>query len=124
MLILFLAIVMVLELARRMPLVAAFRDMAACQAHAVRLMQRRGVSEWGKERAMRILAGRLFARSLRAGGLLVVVASPLLLVLGLAAVDPRLIGAHLDWVTRLWVAPMSLGYAALRWQVGPRVRAR
>lgn len=125
MILLFLAMIAVLELARRLPVLAAFRDLSACSARSLRLMGRRGVSEWGKERAMRILSARLFARSLWAGALLGVVASPLLAFAALASLDPELVGMHLDdWRTRLWVAPLSLSYALLRWQIGRRVRAR
>lgn len=119
----FLAIIAVLELARALPLIPAFQELGACGQHAMRLMARRGVSEWGKERAMRILSGRLFLRSLRAGGLLLAVAAPLLLVLTLTANWPELIGARTEWSDRLWLVPFTLGYAALRWQVR-RVRAR
>jgi hypothetical protein len=114
----FLAIVAVLELARALPLIPAFRDLSACGQHAMRLMARRGVSEWGKERAMRILSARMFVRSIRAGGLLLATASPLLVVLAFAANWPQLIGMRADdWTSRLWLVPFTLGYAALRWQV-------
>lgn len=115
----FLAIVAVLELARALPLVPAFQELAACGQHAMRLLARRGVSEWGKERALRILSGRMFARSLRAGGLLLATASPLLALLVLNAFVPE-VG---DGPSKLTLMPLTLGYAALRWQVR-RVRAR
>ena len=122
---LFLTIVAVLELARRLPLVPAFRDMSGCSARAMRVVARRGVSEWGKERAMRILSARLFVKSAWAGALLIVTASPLLLFAAVASINPHLIGMTLgDWHARLWVVPLSLGYALLRWQIGRRVRAR
>ncbi|MEP9357985.1 hypothetical protein [Sphingomonas sp. KR3-1] len=114
----FLAIIAVLELARALPLIPAFRELSACGQHAMRLMARRGVSEWGKERAMRILSARMFARSVRAGSLLLATAAPLLIVLTFAARWPELIGMHADdWTSRLWLVPFTLGYAALRWQV-------
>lgn len=120
---LFLSIILVIELARRLPLIPAFRDMAACSARSMRLVARRGVSEWGKERAMRMLAARMFAKSLWAGALLVVTASPLLFVAAVAALDPGII--RLDgWQARLWMVPLTLSYALLRWQIGRRVRAR
>jgi len=120
---LFLAIVAVIELARRLPLIPAFRGMSACSARSMRLVTMRGVSEWGKERAMRILAARLLGKSLWAGALLVVTASPLLLVLAIEALDPHATAAD-NWQTRLWLLPFTLSYALLRWQVGQRVRAR
>ena len=119
----FAAIVCALELARRVPLIPAFAAMSGCGNQALRLIRRRGVSDFSKERAMRILSARLFAKSARAGALLLLVASPLLLVLLVAASDQaRAIGLESDWQARLWVVPMGLGYALLRWQLGRRVQ--
>lgn len=67
MILLFLSIVAVLELSRRVPLFPAFRDMSNCSMHAMRLVSRRGVSEWRKERAMRILSVPGGHRSRRGG---------------------------------------------------------
>jgi hypothetical protein len=119
----FLAIVAVLELARALPLIPAFQELAACGQHAMRLLAKRGVSEWGKERALRILSLRMFARSMRAGGLLLAVAAPLLVVLFLVANWPEVVGIRTDWTAKLALLPFTLSYAALRWQVR-RVRAR
>jgi len=119
----FLAIIAVLELARALPLVPAFQELAACSQHAMRLLARRGVSEWGKERALRILSGRMFMHSVRAGALLVATASPLLGLLALNALLPEVDAFQTDWTSKLALMPFTLGYAALRWQVR-RVRAR
>ncbi|MDG2535077.1 hypothetical protein P6144_15560 [Sphingomonas sp. HITSZ_GF] len=113
----FLAIVAVLELARALPLFPAFQALADCSRHATRLLARRGVSEWGKERALRILSGRMFMRSLRAGGLLLATASPLLALLVLDAFRPEISGIQTDWTSKLALMPFTLAYAALRWQV-------
>ncbi|RYE03046.1 MAG: hypothetical protein EOP61_06250 [Sphingomonadales bacterium] len=123
MILLFVAIIAVIELARRLPLIPAFREMSACSARSMRLVSRRGVSEWCKERAMRILALRLLGASLWAGALLVLAASPLLLTVAIATADPRIIEMG-DWRARLWMLPLTLSYALLRWQIGRRVRAR
>lgn len=121
-LVLFAALVAVLELARRLPLFAAFRAMQAASARTARVVRRRG-SDFSKARAMRILSARMFAASLRAGALLLAVASPLLIVLLLGSTDQaRAVGLAIDGATRLWVIPLSLGYAALRWQLGRRVQ--
>lgn len=121
-LLLFAALVAVLELARRLPLLAAFRAMQGCSARTARLLRMRG-SDHCKERAMRILSARMFAVSFRAGGLLLAVASPLLLVLLLGSTEEaRAVGLAIDGQTRLWVIPLSLGYAVLRWQLGRRVQ--
>lgn len=118
----FLAIVAVLELARALPLIPAFQALAACGQHAARLLARKGVSEWGKERAMRILSGRMFMRSAHAGALLLLTASPLLAVLILDANWPEVGGIGTDWTSKLALMPLTLGYAVLRWQVIPRVQ--
>ena len=118
----FLAIVAVLELARVLPLVPAFQALGACGQHAMRLMAKRGVSEWGKERALRILSGRMFVRSVRAGSLLLATASPLLVVLVLDANWPEVVGMRSEWTAKLALMPFTLGYALLRWQVIPRVQ--
>lgn len=118
----FLAVIAVLELARALPLIPAFQDLNACSQHALRLLARKGVSEWGKERALRILSGRMFMRSVRAGGLLLATAAPLLLVLAVDAHWPEVVGVRADWTSKLWLMPFTLGYALLRWQVIPRVQ--
>lgn len=120
---LFVAIIAVIELARRLPLIPAFRDMSACSARSLRLIGRRGVSEWGKERAMRILSVRLLGKSLWAGALLLLTASPLLAAAVIASFDPRIVRLD-DWQARLWVLPLTLSYALLRWQLARHVRAR
>ena len=122
MILFFLALVAVLELARALPLIPAFRELAACGQHAMRLMARRGVSDWGKERALRILSGRMFARTMRAGGLLLAAAAPLLMVLALDANWPEIGAFRTEWTARLALMPFTLGYAVLRWQVIPRVQ--
>lgn len=118
----FLAVVAVLELARALPLVPAFQALAGCGQHALRLMARRGVSDWRKERALRILSGRMFARTARAGGLLLATASPVLAVLVLNANWPEVDAFQTDWTAKLALMPFTLGYAVLRWQVIPRVQ--
>jgi hypothetical protein len=121
---LFLTSVALIELARRLPVFAALGAMSACSAQAMRLL-RRGGSDWSKERAMRILARRLFLRSLHAGGMILLVASPLLALLLVDALVPAPAGLHLDdWGVRLWVLPFTLGYAMLRWRIGRIVQPR
>ncbi|MFS2109666.1 hypothetical protein ACCC88_08265 [Sphingomonas sp. Sphisp140] len=118
----FLAVIAVLELARALPLIPAFQELGGCGQHALRLLARKGVSDWGKERAMRILSGRMFARTMRAGGLLVAAASPLLAVLAADAWWPEVAAAQTEWTAKLALMPFTLGYAVLRWQVIPRVQ--
>lgn len=121
---LFLATVALIELAHRLPVFAAMGAMSACSAQALRVL-RGGGSDWSKERAMRILSRRLFLRSLRAGGLLVAVAWPLLVVLTADALVPGPAVLHLDdWSVRLSVLPLTLIYAALRWRITRIVQPR
>ncbi len=124
MILLLLASIALIELARRLPVFQAVGAMSACSAHAMRLLRRRGASDWSKQRAMRILSRRLFLRSAYAGGVLLLVASPLLLLLALTVSNPALAGMRLDdWGLRLWVLPFTVGYALLRWRVGHRIRS-
>ncbi len=109
-------------LPRAPPHLKTNQELAACSRQAMRLMARKGVSDWGKERALRILSARMFVRSLRAGGLLLAAAAPLL---GLMAIDANWaeIGVlQTDWTAKLALMPFTLGYAVLRWQVIPRVQ--
>lgn len=122
MILVFLALIAVLELARALPLIPAFQALAACGEHAARLLAKRGVSDWGKERALRILSGRMFARTAIAGGLLAVTAAPLLAVLAADALWPEIVDFRTDWTAKLALMPLTLSYAVLRWQVIPRVQ--
>lgn len=118
------ALLVALELFRRLPVVARFRDLAAWGQRSLGLVQRRRVSEWAKERAMRLMSLRLFQASARAGLMLVAVAAPIAIVL---AVDSGLdLGAHealFDWQARLIILLICAAYAVARWQYG-RLRAR
>lgn len=64
----------------------------------------------------------MFARTMRAGGLLLAAAAPLLMVLALDANWPEIGAFRTDWTARLALMPFTLGYAVLRWQVIPRVQ--
>ena len=112
---LLLATIVSLELSRRLHLLRAFAMLGREAPRATRLLVRTGVSEWTKERALRLMAARLFGLSGRAGLLLAVVALPLALVL---ALDPVLrIGARsalVDWHARLWLLALTTGYAVAR----------
>jgi hypothetical protein len=115
------ALALAIETARRLPLLAAFRDLARTGARARRMLGYRRCLERRKELGLRALSGRMLARSLRAGGLLFLVVAPILAVLaadsafGLGAVE-----ALLDWRMRLVLLLLSLAYAALRFQLGRR----
>ncbi|MEI9928078.1 MAG: hypothetical protein WDN44_10775 [Sphingomonas sp.] len=114
---LLIAILTALELFRRLPVLASFRDLAHWGARSTALLRRRGVSEWAKERAMRLLSRRLFAKSVRAGALLALVAGADRGGAG-ARFDRRSgrARAWFDWRKRLWIVMVCLAYAFLRWQ--------
>src|SRR5690349_4462741 len=73
----FLGAIVAIELARRLPLVAAFRRLAQTSAQAGRIVATTGSDRW-KERAMRGISARLLMDSLRAGAMLLGVAGPLI----------------------------------------------
>lgn len=122
---LLIAILAALELFRRLPLVASFRDLAYWGARSTALLRRRGVSEWAKERAMGLLSRRLFAKSVRAGLLLALVAAPIGAMLMLdTLVDLGVRAALFDWQKRLWIVMICLTYAIVRWQIRRRLQPR
>lgn len=112
---LLLATVAAIELAWATRVMACFAQLAATSARAQRMLRRRGVSEWAKERAMRLTSQRLMARSLRGAGLLLVVAMPFLVAGAIEAHRPfGLAQAYRDWTSRCVVLSLSLVYFALR----------
>jgi hypothetical protein len=120
---LLLAIVAALEIARRSTLLQCFARLGEYGQRALRLLARKRVSDWSKERASGILARRLGAQSLHAAALIMLVAAPLVLVL---ALDPLLgLGTRAAFVNpreRLVILLMVLAYGALRRRVVRRVR--
>jgi len=115
---LLLAIVAAVELVRRLPLNAHFRDLAALGRTSAALLARRHVSDWSKGRAARILSLRMFVASLRAGLMLALVAAPIGLVL--LADRPLGLGtmaALVDWRSRLIILAATIGYALTRYLV-------
>lgn len=113
-----------LELARRLPLVTRFRTLGFLSTRSVATLKRRRVSEWCKERAIQILARRMFIASVRAGLLLALVAAPIGLAFYLDTLFPLGVRhAFLDWRERLLLLLVCVSYAILRWQVRRRLRA-
>ena len=122
---LLLAILMALALFRRLPVLARFRELALWGGRSAALLRRGGVSEWAKERAMRLHALRLFAASARAGLMLAVVAAPIAVVLAIdAGLDLGVREALLDWRQRLGILSLCGGYALVRWHVRRRLQPR
>lgn len=121
MLALLAAIVALGELARRVGLIRRFTQLGALGKRAGAVVTRRGVSDYSKERATRILSGRMMQASLAAGGALLLVIAPVVLLLLLDGVVPFGVrGAFLDWPSRILILVSSLTYAVLRWRFGAR----
>ena len=122
---LLLAILIALELFRRLPVIASFRCLAHWGGQSSALIRRRGVSEWAKERAMQLLSLRLFVSSMRAGVMLVLVAAPILVALLIDSfVDIDVRDTLFDWHKRLWILMICVAYALIRWQFRRRLQPR
>lgn len=120
---LFAALLATLALARRLALLRAFATLGATGRKAVRVMARRGASDWSRERAARILAMRMLARSLHAGLRLLVATLPLALAVGLGPRGGIPVGAALvDPMTRFGLLGAMGGVALIRARRRPKVR--
>jgi hypothetical protein len=119
---LFLAIVIAIELAWGLRLVAVMRDLGHFGARATRVMRRSGASDASRERAAMILSVRMFRASARSLLLLVAVAAPIAIVIMIGDAH----GAHLG---ALFIHPeaslalplLCLSYAVIRYQVRKRL---
>ena len=101
------------ELARRLRIVPRVATLA--------VLARRGVSDHLKERATRILAGRMMVSSLSAGAILATVVAPVVLLLLLDGTLPLGVrAAFFDWQARLLILFVSLIYVLARWRIGRR----
>jgi fumarate reductase subunit D len=120
-LLLLAAIVVAGELARRLHIVPRFASLAMLGRRAGAVLARRGVSDHLKERATRILAGRMMASSLTAGGILALVIAPVVLLLLIDGTLPLGVrAAFFDWQARGLLLSMSLIYVFARWRLGRR----
>jgi hypothetical protein len=120
-LLLLAAIVVAGELARRLHIVPRFTSLAMLGRRAGAVLARRGVSDHLKERATRILAGRMMASSLTAGGILALVIAPVVLLLLVDGTLPLGVrAAFFDWQARGLLLCMSLIYVFARWRLGRR----
>jgi len=115
-LLLFVATIATIELARRLRLLVSFAEMAAVSHRSILLLPRTGVSEWAKERAMKLIALKLLGASLRAGMLLAVAGAPLALALLLTRGTPG------NWTSRSLLLAATVGYSMLR-RRAPRRKA-
>lgn len=119
------AIVAAGEIARRLRIVPRFATLAALAHRAAAILVRRGVSDHLKERATRILAGRMMASSLGAGAVLAMVIAPVVLLLLVDGTLPLGVrAAFFDWQARLLILFVSLIYVLARWRIGRRLQPR
>lgn len=115
------ALVAVGELARRLHIVRRFARLGDLARRSGTVLARRGVSDHFKERATRILAGRMMAASLIAGGILALVIAPVALLFLIDGALPFGVrDAFFDWQARLLILSMSLFYVFVRWWFGGR----
>jgi hypothetical protein len=123
MLALFVSIIIALEIARRVPLLARFRNLARVSARTPRVWSYRRGLEVRKERATQLLSLHMFRHSISLLWMLALVSAPIILVL---LVDTWLdFGAQeslKNWRDRLVVAVLSLAYGLARIQIARRLQ--
>lgn len=120
---LFLSFVIALELAWRLPLIAAFRQLAVTSVRARRMLSYRHCLETRKERGLRKLSRRMLHQSVRGAELLALVVAPVAALLIVDAVlQLNVLPALLDWQMRLILLVLSVGYALLRLRFERRLR--
>jgi hypothetical protein len=112
---LLLATIAAIELTWVTRVLPGFGALNLTALHAGRIVMRRHVSEWAKERAMRLMSARLMGQSLRGAALLGVVASPFVLAMAIEAVRPfGLHQAYANWPARLGLLALSIIYVTVR----------
>lgn len=123
MLALFVSIIVAIEIARRLPLLERFRDLARVSARTPRVWGYRRGLEVRKERATQLLSLQMFRYSIAAMLMLALVIAPIVLVF---LVDPWLdFGAWeslMNWWDRLVIAMLSLTYGLARIQIARRLQ--
>lgn len=123
MLALFVSIIVAIEIARRLPLLERFRDLARVSSRTPRVWGYRRGLEVRKERATKLLSLHMFRYSIAAMLMLAFVIAPIFLVL---LADPWLdFGAReslMNWRDRLVIAMLSLTYGLARIHVARRIQ--
>ena len=118
-----LSFVLALELAWRLPLIAAFRQLAGTSVRARRILSYRRCLETRKERGLRELSRRMLHQSMRGAELLALVVAPVAaLLIADAVLELHVLPALLDWQMRLILLVLSVGYAFLRLRIERRLR--
>lgn len=122
-LLIFLSFVAAVEIARRLPLLRAFREVAATSIRVRRVLGYRRCLERRKERSLQRLSLRMLRQSLRAGELLALVVAPIaLLIVADALLELQVLAALMDWRMRAALIVLSLGYAFIRHRFRQRLR--
>lgn len=123
-LLLLAATVASMELVKLTGIMGVFASIAETGNRAMRVLTRTRVSEWAKERALKLVARRLFGLSLKGLGLLAIVAFPLVLAASVGRIAG--LGVFRAWsslTARVWLLILSTVYAVLRFRVRRRHRA-
>ncbi|WP_157220365.1 sulfotransferase [Flavisphingomonas formosensis] len=106
-----------LELIPALGVITSLTRLAHRARRATQLLLRTGVSEWAKERALRLASASLLRASLTSGGLLLLVAAPILFLLMLNAVLPLGVReALIDGPSRIAIFLISSAYLLMRRQ--------
>ena len=123
MLALFVSIIVAIEIARRLPLLERFRDLARVSARTPRVWGYRRGLEVRKERATQLLSLQMFRCSIAAMLMLSWVIAPIVLVV---LADPWLdFGAReslMNWRDRIVIVMLSLTYGLARIQIARRLQ--
>jgi len=118
-----IALICVVELIRRLPLLSALKGLVRTANRTPRVWAYSRGLEARKERATLLLSAQMFRRSTLLLGLIILAAAPVLAVViadPLTGFDAR--SALLSWRDRVVVALVTLTYALLRFQIIPRLR--
>ncbi|NKJ43969.1 MULTISPECIES: hypothetical protein [unclassified Novosphingobium] len=123
-LLLALALLATVMLARRWGVLGRFAALGAIGRRSVRIMARRGASDCSKERAARLLAMRLMGRSLAAGAGLALAAAPLAAALALGPwLGLPTLNALFDPLARAAILCLGISLALIRFVLGRIGRA-
>ena len=119
----FAALVAAVEIAWRLPLLAALRQLARTAGRARRVLGYRRCLEARKERSLQRLSLRMLRQSLRGAELLALVAAPVAAVLTADALaDLGVTAALLDGEMRIVLLVLGIGYGLGRFRFARRLQ--
>ena len=108
------ALVLTIELIHRLKVFRTFRYLAETSSGAGKVLFRKASDHW-KQRASALHARRLLCASLRAAGLLILAALPLLLVVAYHIIQQGSVSGGVGVIRGLWSAALvGVGYAVMR----------